>query len=132
VKSEKILNAFASENFGLRRQGSNLRPSGYRFAPFAVPEKIIGLTRILDFFDRCTRLLLAASATGSARKRAPTSHARRSHNLKAQMQTIPKTKKDTRLGVLFDLCCTANLDATAEKSIKSRIFDLLGQIHVHP
>jgi hypothetical protein len=56
-------------SFWLRRQGSNLRPSGYRFAPFAVPEKIIGLALILDFFDRCTRLLLAVSATGSARKR---------------------------------------------------------------
>ena len=33
-------------------------------------------------FDRGTRLLLAVSSTGRARKRAPTSHARRSHNPK--------------------------------------------------
>ena len=37
--------------------------------PFAVPEKIIGLTHSLDFFDRGTHCALAASATGSARAR---------------------------------------------------------------
>jgi hypothetical protein len=31
-------------------------------ARFAVPEKIIGLTLFLDFFDRCTLTRLAASA----------------------------------------------------------------------
>ena len=39
--------------------------------PFAVPEKIIGLTLILDFFDRCTRCALASPATGGARARGP-------------------------------------------------------------
>jgi hypothetical protein len=37
-----------------------------------VPEKIIGrFALILDFFDCCTRLSLAASATGGARERDP-------------------------------------------------------------
>jgi hypothetical protein len=35
--------------------------------PLAVPEKIIGLTLILDFFDRGAINQLACSATGSAR-----------------------------------------------------------------
>ena len=35
-------------------------------ARFAVPEKIFGLTLILDFFDRCTQTPLAVSATGGA------------------------------------------------------------------
>ncbi len=30
------------------------------------------------------------------------------------------------------LCCAANLDATAKKSIKSRSFQFLGLFHVHP
>ena len=37
--------------------------------PFAVPEKIFGLTPFLDFFDRCTRCALALSATGGAQAR---------------------------------------------------------------
>ena len=39
--------------------------------PFAVPDKIFGLARSLDFIDRCTRCALALSATGSARARGP-------------------------------------------------------------
>ena len=46
-------------------QGANVT------SPFAVPEKIFGLTLVLDFFDRCTHCALAASATGSARARGP-------------------------------------------------------------
>ena len=38
---------------------------------FAVPEKIIGLTLFLDFFDRCTLSGLAVSAAGSARPLRP-------------------------------------------------------------
>ena len=37
--------------------------------PFAVPDKIFGLTLILDFIDRGTHCALAVSATGSARAR---------------------------------------------------------------
>jgi len=37
--------------------------------PFAVPDKIFGLTHFLDFIDRGTHCALAASATGSARTR---------------------------------------------------------------
>jgi hypothetical protein len=40
-------------------------------ARFAVPEKIFGLTLILDFFDRCTQTPLAVSATGGARAFGP-------------------------------------------------------------
>ena len=61
----------------------DLRVSRRRWAPacpFAVPEKIVGLALVLDFFDRGTRFCLASSATGGARQRVPTSHARRSHN----------------------------------------------------
>ena len=41
--------------------------------PFAVPEKIVGLTLSLDFFDRGTINQLASSATGSARNENPAS-----------------------------------------------------------
>jgi hypothetical protein len=34
--------------------------------PLAVPEKIIGLTHFLDFFDRCAINQFASSAAGSA------------------------------------------------------------------
>lgn len=36
-----------------------------RISPFAVPEKIIGLTLFLDFFDRGTQSACTAPATGS-------------------------------------------------------------------
>ena len=60
----------------------NLRPSGYHFVPFAVAEKILGLSLFLDFFDRGSRFCLAVSSAGRARQRAPTSNARRPHNPK--------------------------------------------------
>jgi len=37
--------------------------------PVAVPDKIIGLTLILDFIDRCPRCALPASAPGGGRAR---------------------------------------------------------------
>ena len=37
--------------------------------PFAVPDKIFGLTPFLDFIDRGTHYALASPATGSARAR---------------------------------------------------------------
>ena len=37
--------------------------------PFVVPDKIFGLTLILDFIDHGTRLCPASSATGSAGQR---------------------------------------------------------------
>ena len=40
--------------------------------PFAVPEKIVGLTLFLDFFDRGTINRFACSATGSAKRFIPT------------------------------------------------------------
>ena len=49
----------------------HLRQSVLRISPFAVPEKIIGLTLTLDFFDRCTLNSLAVSATGSAKPFRP-------------------------------------------------------------
>ena len=39
------------------------------YYPFAVPDKIFGLTHFLDFIDRCTRYTLDVSAAGSARAR---------------------------------------------------------------
>ena len=48
--------------FWLRRPDLNQRP-------VAVPEKIIGLALVLDFFDRGHSFFLALSSTGRARKR---------------------------------------------------------------
>ena len=66
-------------NFSLRRNCNFFAPvlwivtfyASIAKCPVAVPEKIIGLTLILDFFDRCTRCALALSATGSAQARGP-------------------------------------------------------------
>ena len=44
---------------------------GLRRSPFAVPDKIFGLTHFLDFIDRGTHYTLAVSATGSARACGP-------------------------------------------------------------
>ena len=40
--------------------------------------------------------------------------------------------KKTPEGVSFVLCCTALIDATLKKSIKSMAFGYLRQFHVHP
>ena len=51
-----------------------------RIYPFAVPDRIFELTLFLDFIDRSTCCVCAASAAGSAQARDPTSYARRSYN----------------------------------------------------
>ena len=79
-------------SFWLRGKDSNLRPPGYRFAPFAVPEMRCPRYHSAHF-DRGTRLCLAVSAAGSARQRAPTSSARRPHNPESAAQTRSITKK---------------------------------------
>ena len=42
--------------------------------PFAVPDKIFGLTLILDFIDRGTRCAFAYSATGRTQARGHPEH----------------------------------------------------------
>ena len=43
--------------------------NAFNRSPFAVPDKIFGLTLILDFIDRCTHCAFPASATGSGKAR---------------------------------------------------------------
>ena len=47
------------------------RTSQMPASPFAVPDKIFGLTLSLDFIDRGTHCAWALSATGSAQARGP-------------------------------------------------------------
>ena len=47
------------------------RTSQMPASPFAVPDKIFGLTLSLDFIDRGTHCAWASSATGSAQARGP-------------------------------------------------------------
>ena len=62
--------------------------------PFAVPEKNFGLTRILDFFDRCTPSCPAAPAPGSAGQLGPDSHLRFESDRHSK-------KADTPMGICF-------------------------------
>ena len=45
--------------------------------------------------------------------------------------TVAKEKADAT-HLLFLLCCTAQIDATEKKSIKSRALEFWRQFHVHP
>ena len=67
-----------------------------RISPFAVPDKIFGLTHFLDFIDRGTHCALPSSATGGGRARDPTSCARRSHNPEVGQGLLCKLEKKKR------------------------------------
>jgi len=48
------------------------------------------------------------------------------------LKPAPRQKKKHTEDVFFFLCYTANLDATAKKSIKSRGWEFLRRFHVLP
>ena len=71
----------------------------------------------------------------AARSRTPpTSCARRSHRTKSRGASRGSATKRKRhpQGCLLRLCCTALIDATMGKSIKSRGVQLLKRFYVHP
>ena len=84
--------------------------------PVCGARKKRGLSLILDFFDRGTRLCLAVSATGGARQRAPTSHARRAHNPETTHSSASLNKNEKRhpVGCLFSFC-----DVSTKRSVKA-------------
>ena len=49
-----------------------------------------------------------------------------------KIRSTDQKDKAVHLDCFIFLCCTANLDATLKKSIKSRVFGFLKQFHVHP